>query len=77
MSFFFGQVEVEIKEESPTSFCTSLVCICGNNCHNNPAYHTQITGSLSQDDRKDGEDLAAQIAALRGTSWHLQLKGGR
>jgi hypothetical protein len=68
MGWPFGQqvsaVEPVSSSTVETSYCTSLECVCGNDCHNNPDYHLSVTSPLSNAVDDDLFDYA--IALLGG-----------
>ena len=39
------------------AYCPTLVCVCGNDCHNDPEYHLRITGPLVDTDVSEIEDM--------------------
>jgi hypothetical protein len=43
MSVITASAVAEIVETPAPAYCTSLVCVCGNNCHDDPNYHLTFT----------------------------------
>lgn len=49
-------------DEIPVPYCTTLVCTCGRNCHENADFHTTVTGALADD---QSGSIGQSIAEIR------------